>query len=402
MSSTRLDIYRKVWTAKRAEKLEAYRRAGDQAGVVRLQFGAYVKSQRLECGLSQEAAGTKLRELRILEGANKARKTQRPKRVRKHNQEELNREREQWNEWEQGVHLPEDINIRCIAEVLDGDPAAFLRHAKRPVPSYLLVHDVAWATRTFRTALREARSFVELANTVQEIWQRYAFEQTRLRGHIKVDPAYSEVLEMVQLFLDEKQQVQLARYIVRDRSDRQLEKYVEDALEFRQEIQNRLRTLATTPLSPALHNALEDLGIVAGRCDGLTTEMEAVLRKIGLRELEPIADPYLLIYELSQHYEVINRLLPELTTIDQAVAEAVTKVNSAFNAALARRYEARELVFQLSEMVAKLERRVATITNPRQKIFGELGDALEHQRKRKRKRFTSSDNGGGSSGQDES
>src|ERR1041385_438460 len=206
-ASQKLGIYQKVWTPERSQKREAYRLAGDEAGVVRIDFGAYVKTQRLECGLSQAQAGTKLRELRILEAARKGRKTAGPKRVRKPQQKEPNREREQWSHWEQGEHLPDDVNIRRIAAVLDGDTAAFLRHARRPVPSYLLVHDEAWATRTFRSALREARSFIDLANAVQEIWQEYASQQTQLRPRLKIDHAYSQVLEMVQLYLDEKQQV---------------------------------------------------------------------------------------------------------------------------------------------------------------------------------------------------
>ena len=399
----KLAIYRKVWTPERVEKLEAYERVGDQAGVTRIKFGAYVKSQRLECGLSQAAAGTKLRELRILESANKGRKTQRPKRVPKHSQEELNHEREQWNEWEQGKHLPEDINIRRIASVLDGDPATFLRRAKRPVPSYLLVHDEAWATRTFRGALREAQSFVELADTVQSIWQQYALEQTNLRARMKIDRALSEVLEMVHLYLDEKQQVQLARHIVGERTDRQLRKYVEDALEFRQEVQNRFRTLAEIQLSSALHNALEELGIVAGRFDGLTAKMKAVLGKLGLRELEPITDPDLFIYELSEHFEVVKGLLPEVTTVDQNLTETETKINNALNDIKGRKRQALELTFQLCEMIAKLQRWVETITNPPQKSLGELDDALEQQRKRrKRKRIASSSGRKRSAGEDES
>src|SRR5690349_11174480 len=118
-ASQKLGIYQKVWTLERSQKREAYRLAGDEAGVVRIDFGAYVKTQRLECGLSQAQAGTKLRELRLLEAARKRRKAGRPKLVRKDHQKEPNREREQWSQWEQGAHLPEDINIRRIAAVLD-------------------------------------------------------------------------------------------------------------------------------------------------------------------------------------------------------------------------------------------------------------------------------------------
>jgi hypothetical protein len=243
----------------------------------------------------------------------------------------------------------------------------------------------------------------ELADTVQAIWQQYAFEQTHVRPHIKIDRAYSQVLEMVHLYLDEKQQVQLARHIVGERTDRQLRKYVEDAREFRQEVQIRFRTLAKIQLSPALHNASEELGIGAGRFDGLPAKMKAVLGKLGLRELEPIADPDLFIYELSEHFEVVKGLLPELTKVDQNLTDTETKINNALNDIKGRKRQALELTFQLCERIAKLQRWVETITNPPQKSLGELDDALEQQRKRrKRKRIASSSGRKRSAGEDES
>ncbi len=271
------------------------------------------------------------------------------------------------------------------------------------MPSYLLVHDEAWATRTFRRALREAQSCVELADTVQLIWQQYALEQTNLRVRMKIDRPLSEVLEMVHLYLDERQKVQLARHIVGERTDRQLRKYVEDALEFRQEVQNRFRTVDKIQLSPALHNALEDLGILAGGFDFLTTKMKEVLGKLGLRKLEPIADPDLFICELSEQFEVVKKLLPELATVDKNLTETETKINNALNDIKGRKRQALEFTFELCERIAKLQRWVETITNPPQKTLGELDDALQEQRKRrKHQRIVSSSGSAGAHRPDKS
>jgi hypothetical protein len=198
-------LRRQVWTADWLERRDASRIAGDQAAVDRINFGRYLKMMRLGSNLTKVQAGRNLKHLRKLEESRKRSPRAQVKRNRKERLEDVDREREEWHKWEKAEHLPKDVTIRRLAAVLDGDPAAFLRHAGRPVPSQLLNYDEVWATRTFRQALRRAKSFVQLADIVQAIWQKYIFEQTGARAHIKIDQAYSEVLETVYLYLDEKQ-----------------------------------------------------------------------------------------------------------------------------------------------------------------------------------------------------
>jgi transcriptional regulator with XRE-family HTH domain len=391
LSAKKKSLRREVWTQEWLERRQACRIAGDQRGVERINFGRYLKMIRLAANLTQAQASKALKELRTLEEARKGKKPLKPGRNREPQAKEIERQREEWRSWESAVHLPKDVTILRIAAILDGDPAAFLRQGGRPIPKQLLVYDEAWATRTFRRKLRDARSFVQLVDAVQGIWQKYTFEQTGARAHIEIDHAYSQVLEMVYLYLSEKQQIKLARQLVRKRNDEQLEKHVKDAFELCSEVEKRFKALPTSQISLAVNDALEEIAILPGRFDGVKDEMRDLLETLAMRDQEPITEPGEFIYRLMEHFEVIRQFEQELIVIDEKITLTATKMNSALKHTLTKKAEVLELLFQLCEMFAKLQRRVATLMDPPQKILDRLENALENQQlrsKRKRPRLS--------------
>jgi hypothetical protein len=161
----------------------------------------------------------------------------------------------------------------------------------------------------------------------------------------------------------------------------------------RREVEERFKAMANPQISPAVQNALEELDIVPARFDGWTNEALELLGKLGKRYQEPITNPDQFIYELLQHFEVVRKLEDDLIVIDKTIADAYGRTNDALQHFLTKKQKALELMFQLCEVFAKLQRRVATLMDLPQGVLGDLEDALEEQRakpKPKRPRLSGS------------
>jgi hypothetical protein len=127
-----------------------------------------------------------------------------------------------------------------MAHALRVDPAGLLRLAARVVLQTLYVYDKSAAMRDCGNALRMSDTQVEWLTRCQQIWQKYYLDQTGATVDIKMELSFSEIVEFVYQYLGRKQQLKLARRLIRQHPLDEAKKYLETPERLLEEVEKQL------------------------------------------------------------------------------------------------------------------------------------------------------------------
>lgn len=199
---------------KRWDRYQKLKDANDVEGIVRLEFGYFIR-------LSREAAG-------LFQG--QAAKSARLSRT-------------EWNRIENGHALPHASNIPNMAYAINLDPAVLFKRAGYAVPRKYSVYGKKEACSALHNALSESASMAEFLFSMGFVWQKYIREQTYKNEPTVAILSYSQILAHIVEHFTLAQRLQLARALMQRRFMQRSELLGLNLQQFIDDIDNELAEL---------------------------------------------------------------------------------------------------------------------------------------------------------------
>ena len=206
------------------------------------------------------------------------------------------------------------------------------------------------------------------------------FEQIGASGRITTHLGYAHILEYVYLYLDRRQQLTLAHYLVDNVNVKELRKHVKNSGKFLSDMDRQLRGPNRFEIPEALLTELEKIGVTAQHFRGFSEKAKTLLERLGRRHAEPIENLEDFVIEMAQHYQALDKFQREFLDLGSSYVEIFSRANTLLSEVEQARLRAFESICQAFEMLAKIQRQAATIVNPPQQVLS----AAEHLYRKKK------------------
>lgn len=208
----------KVWRRENSKKIAKLRAADDSKGVLKLQFGRYIRDRRRAIPDLSQSKAAKLARI----------------------------SRSQWARMEAGKHLPRPHKIADIADAIRVQVSALYRKAWLEVPPKYALYDMKAASKDFAIALKESLTFEEFIARMQEVWQLFYQEQPKRAKGKKgffVDHRQAKLIADIYQLMNAPQRIMLARELVRPVDPQTIRATLRDAPAFLKELDRKFDML---------------------------------------------------------------------------------------------------------------------------------------------------------------
>lgn len=205
----------KAWRRENSKKQAKLRAAGDRKGVLKLQFGRYVRDRRRAIDEFSQSEAAKLAGM----------------------------SRSQWVRMEAGKNLPRPHRLSDIADAIRVPVSALYRQARLEVPPKYARYDLKAAGKDFAVAIRESLSFQEFIARMQEVWQLFRQDQTTKRKGFIVDHNQARLMAEIYELMNAPQRIKLARELVRSVDKKTIRATLRDAPGFLKDLEHKVGML---------------------------------------------------------------------------------------------------------------------------------------------------------------
>lgn len=208
----------KKWRRENSERMSKLRTAGDSKGVLKLQFGRFVRDRRRGISQLSQKKAAKLGKM----------------------------SRSQWARVEAGKHLPRPDKIADMADAIRVKVGALYRKAGYEVPRKYARYDLKSASKDFAVAIKESLTFEEFIARMQEVWQLFYEEQPkRAKGRkgFFVDHRHAKLIADIYQLMNAPQRIMLARELVHHVDPQTIRATLRDAPAFLKELDRKFDML---------------------------------------------------------------------------------------------------------------------------------------------------------------
>ena len=208
----------KKWRRENSERMSKLRAVGDSKGVLKLQFGRYVRDRRRAIPQLSQKEAAKLGQM----------------------------SRSQWARVEAGKHLPRPDKISAMSDAIRVQVDALYRKAGYEVPRKYARYDLKSASKDFAVAINESLTFEEFIARMQAVWQLFYQEKpkrTKGRKGFFVDHRQAKLIADIYQLMNAPQRVMLARELVRSVDPQTIRATLRDAPDFLKELDRKFDML---------------------------------------------------------------------------------------------------------------------------------------------------------------